>query len=181
MRIQTNFASRTVLAGVMLASAAAMATTPLFDSLEYNGQRVALHEVGKGWLDMPRSPKVRELVLNERCSAIGGPRGRYRIEGGKLWLTGLHVCSGDVSLAYAYGKADPIEAVWVTGQLRADAGEPLCVPRNYPSYAVLERRIILQVEAGAVTSSKEESNADRPEVPKDLVPGTTPLCNEVRR
>lgn len=149
-----------VLAGLLLAlSGQGVATTPLFDKLEMNNETGNLHQMGKGWLDLPPSEKLQELRRAEKCSAIGGPRGKYRIVDGKLLLTGLYRCGGDVSLEAVYGSAEPIFANWISADLVAELGKPLC--RRGFAY-VYERKVSLRIKEGVVTSIREESNANHP-------------------
>lgn len=135
------------------------ATTPLFDKVEINGELGNLHQAGKGWLDLPPSEKLQELRLAEMCSAIGGPRGKYRLVDGKLWLISLYRCGGDVPLNAIYASGEPILAKWISADLVAELGKPLC--RRGFAY-VYERTVSLLVEEGTVTSIREESNANHP-------------------
>lgn len=149
-----------LLAGLLLfLSFQVAATTPLFDKLEINNETGNLHQMGKGWLDLPPSEKLQELRRAERCSAIGGPRGKYRVVDGKLWLTGLYRCGGDVSLDSVYASGEPILAKWISADLVAELGKALC-RRGFAF--VYERKLSLRVEEGMVTSMREESNANHP-------------------
>ncbi len=168
-----------VACAAMLAVSAG-ATTPLFDTLEIGGRNVDLHQLGQAWLAVPPSPEVSKIRLQEQCSAIGSPRGRYRVDSGRLWLVGLYTCGREVSLDEAYGRSGPILATWVSGRVQAHYGKPLCQPRSYPGYSVLKRRLTLEVQSGLISQSNEEGNEDRPEVPRNRG-ADTPACLEVRR
>lgn len=170
-----------VALAIVLVGTEASGTTPLFDQFLHQGKLVDLHQAKKGWLDLPWSKEVQTL-RTRHCSAIGGPRGKYRIEEERLWLTGLHTCGGDVSLEVAYGKSEPVLADWVTGELLFDTGKTLCIPRSYPGYSIYETKVAVQVSSGVVLSIREESNANRPEVPSVSTSGSTPPpCNELVR
>lgn len=161
--------------------AAAIGTTPLFDLLLYEGKSVPLHQVNGGWLQVPWSKEVEELRMN-RCSAIGGPRGMYRIEDGRLWLAGLYTCSSVVSLEAAYGKSQPILAEWVTGEVVSNMGKTLCVSRSYDGYSIYEMKVTIQVNAGRVVSVSETSNTDHLELPTANAGGQNPPpCKETAR
>jgi hypothetical protein len=137
----------------------ALATPPLVDYLEIQGQR----GVFQGWLQLPISNNLEALRNAERCSARGGPRGNFRVEAGKLWLDSLYRCGGKIEIKEVYSDEDtPIFANWVTGNLIAEVGEPVCwSDKTYTS--ILETQISMQVQAGAVVSIQRKSNVGHPD------------------
>jgi hypothetical protein len=158
-------------------SRASEATVPLFDRLEVEGQSAMLRDVKGGWLPLPRSERLQELVRAERCSAIGGPRGKYRISDGKLWLVGLFRCGGNITLESVYGgTGEPMLAEWISGDLVSDRGKPLCIRRGFFAPPIYERRMMFRVDRGVVTDLRQESNADHPDVPKEAADRGIPAC-----
>jgi hypothetical protein len=139
------------------------ATTPLFDKVEIDGEQGNLHQKGKGWLDLPHSERLQEIRFAERCSAIGGPRGEYRVEGGSLWLHSLYRCAGKIEINEIYPEHhQPILASWVTGDLIAEVGKPVC-RSSKGQFFIYETEITMQVEAGAVNAMQRKSNAGHPD------------------
>jgi hypothetical protein len=135
----------------------AIATEPLYDRMTYKGQTGPIFQPGTGWLDLPDSDGLRVLRRESQCSAIGGPRGMYKYEDSKLWITGLHRCGGEVALDRAYPEMPvPSLAVWVSGKLVAKLGSVVCTK---PSGAwVFHTEIALNVERGLITSLSEKAN-----------------------
>jgi hypothetical protein len=154
--------------GVLLASlgclaSPAVATTPLFDWIEVEGQGGNLHQRNKVWLDLPRSERLQEIRRSEWCSAIGGPRGKYRIEDGKLWLYALYRCGGNIELREVYpDQHQSMLATWITGDLVAEVGKPLCRSRK-GDFSIYATEISFNVVEGTVTSLQSKSNAGHPD------------------
>lgn len=136
---------------LILWSSASLATEPLFDRIEIEGQSGRLHDNARGWLDLPESEQLLSMARAENCTAIGGPRGKFKVADRTLFLYGLYRCSGDVALSVVYPKvSQPVVATWVTGKLTAEVGKVVC--RSNAGAPVFERIATLSVEAGKVTS-----------------------------
>lgn len=102
---------------LLLASLHCHSSTPLMDSIEYDGQTTIAWPDDKPWFDLPANEKLTELRRTQRCSAIGGPRAKWRLENGRLWLIGLFVCGRDIPLENVFVSPQPILATWITGNL----------------------------------------------------------------
>ena len=135
----------------------ALATEPLYDRLSYKGQAGPIYQPGTGWLSLPESERLQALKREERCSAIGGPLGTYKYDDSRLWITGLHRCSGEVALDQVYPEmVVPTLAVWLSGKLVAKLGGVVCTK---PSGAwVFQTELALDVERGVVLSVSEKTN-----------------------
>ena len=141
---------------VLLAPGVSHATEPLADRVEIGGLEGRLRRAGPGWLDLPHSERLRALALQERCTAVGGPRGKYRIASGRLWLHGLYRCGGDVNLSDVYpDRRGPMLATWVTGELLAELGRFICHASDGTS--VFEKSMRIVVESGRVTALNDEA------------------------
>jgi len=144
--------ARLFCSGMLLAllSGAALATEPLFDRVDIEGQSGRLRDNARGWLDLPESEQLRKMARAESCTAIGGPRGTFKVADGALWLTGLHRCGGDVELSSVYpSMSRPVVATWVTGKLTAEFGNVVCWSKAGPP--VFQRVANITVEAGKIT------------------------------
>ncbi|NMG35837.1 hypothetical protein GRF61_15420 [Azoarcus sp. TTM-91] len=149
---------------LLLVSSVSHATKPLFDTVEYKGERMAVWLKGKPWLELPWTPKLQEIRLREAgCSALGGPRGRWRLENQQLWLIGLFTCRGEVPLEAVYDDGQPIKGSWVTGELVGERGKLLCHQQYGPG--ISEFTTVLHLEEGRLQQVVESSNADNPAVP----------------
>ncbi|AKJ29063.1 hypothetical protein [Caldimonas brevitalea] len=149
----THTPSLLLAAVVLLATASApcSATEPLFDKIEIEGRSGRLHDNARGWLALPESEQLRAMVQAERCSAIGGPRGQFKVADGVLWLHALYRCRGAIELSSVYPDArSPWAATWVTGELTAELGKVECV--SQAGKPVFERTARISVEAGKVTA-----------------------------
>ncbi len=139
----------TVLA--LLLPAFAGATEPLSDRVEIDGERGRLFDRAQGWVDLPRHPRLSEMAIRQQCSAIGGPRGQYRVADGRLWLLSFYTCGGDVPLGEIFEQASgPMLATWVQGELGAQLGEVICFTAQHQP--VFARTAVLQVQAGELRS-----------------------------
>ena len=166
--MNSTHALRTLLASLLWVASSALATTPLFDRIEVEGQRGNLHQKEKVWLDLPRSEKLQEFRRAERCSAIGGPRGEYIVQDGKLWLSRLYRCGGNIDLKEVYSQQDqPILATWVTGELVAEVGKTICMSTK-GSFFIYETDIKMQVEEGAIKSMQSKSNVGHPDCQRNV-------------
>jgi hypothetical protein len=82
--------------------------------------------------------------------------GKFKLESGKLWLTALAMCSGEVALGDVYPDLEsPALASWLTGIFKTQV-RYLCSENPVkPRYAVMQ---VLTVEQGVVTSVSETRN-----------------------
>lgn len=136
---------------LLLGSPAAWATAPLFDLVEIDGLSGRLHDRTRGWVDLPESERLHAMARAESCSALGGPRGKYKVANGSLWLHGLYRCGGDVEVASVYPDMSlPVVATWVTGELIAEVGKVVCTSKLGPP--IFERMATISVRAGKVTA-----------------------------
>ena len=149
---------------------AAQATEPLRDLLEIGGDTVALDALatpgrrGAGGLDLPPSDLLRDMARAERCSAPGGPRGVYRVDGGRLWLMRLRRCGGDIPLHEVFGgSGEPVMATWISADLVAQRGPVLC--SRSQGGDLRQTTLRWRVEEGVVRSVTEADNRDSPAVP----------------
>lgn len=139
---------------------ASWATEPLFDRIDMNGHSGRLLDNARGWLDLPESEQLRAMARAEQCTAMGGPRGRYKVADGKLWLHGLYRCAGDMALSAVYpGTSQPMFANWVTGTLTAEFGPIVCRSKN--GLPVFEEVVTFTVDAGKITDLTHVHAEDR--------------------
>lgn len=159
-----------------LLSSPVVATPPLSDRLEFENETTNMWTAGGNWLEVPRSDKLQEMRRTERCSAQGGPKPRWRVSDGKLWLVGFHRCGGDMPLAAIYDDAtEAILADWVTAGLITNRGPYLCNSGPYGP-AVFATTIQVTVERGVVKDIARVSNAGHPRVPKERIGDRAPPC-----
>nr|WP_158382955.1 hypothetical protein [Comamonas testosteroni] len=146
---------------LVFASVSALATPPLFDQIEISAQKGRLHHNAQGWMSLPESETLRSMRIAERCSAMGGPRGKFSVADGSLWLTGVYRCGGDIPLSAVYPQsASHLLADWVTGDLTAELGKVICQSRD--GFPIFERIASLSVQAGRVTQlSYQESGVEQ--------------------
>ncbi len=138
----------------------ALATEPLQDRIWYHSRAGTVHQSGKGALALPPSAKLRAMTSAETCSATGGPRGVYRYSNGKIWLVGLHRCSGGVGLHEVYPDVrNPPVASWLNGVLVARLGKLLCKAAS--GAPVHEIEVQIKVTKGAVDSVAEALGSTR--------------------
>lgn len=153
-----------IAAALLLASLPSYATKPLMDLIEYDGRATIVWPDDKPWLDLPRNERLAELQRGQRCSAIGGPRAKWRLADDQLWLVGLFKCGGDIPLESVYGgNGEPILATWITGNLITHKGKLLC--RDFFGVGVFETTIVLRIENGVLKQAIESSNRRHPAVP----------------
>ena len=137
-------------------TATAWATEPLPDRIWYQGRAGTVYQVGKGGLALPPSEPLRALVRAQSCSAMGGPRGVYKVVHGRLWLAGLYTCSAAIGLRDVYpDMLTPPVAQWVSGVLVAQVGKFVCMSaQGRPMH---EFDVQLTVEKGAVKATAEKA------------------------
>lgn len=136
----------------------AFATQPLFDRIEIDGDEGRVHDSQHGWLKLPESESLQRMRLAEQCSAIGGPRGKFKIANGKLWLYALYRCSGEIRLEEAYPQAsEKILANWISAELVAEIGHVMCYSKSgQPKFEKLLQLSIMQGEVKAMTYIKAD-------------------------
>lgn|GEM_PF-3307841 len=119
---------------VLTAAAAlpAAATHPLLDRIVVDDRQGEVFPEACCWMPMPKSERLRELRRAQRCSAIGGPVGRFRLQADQMLLDGFVTCSGDLPLQTVYPDAPtPMPATWLDGRFtivltsRCGSGEPM--------------------------------------------------------
>lgn len=143
---------RLLMLALALVAARAGATEPLQDSIEIGGEAAVFLAPKCCWIPMPRSEQLRQARGAERCSAIGGPVGAFRLEGDAVLLVGFRRCSGDVPLAEIYPDLpDPAPADWLDGVFSA----LLMQPCRGGGADAEPKRIQLTLEAGRVTRREE--------------------------
>ena len=138
----------------LLGAAPALAAEPLADRIWYHTRAGTVHFAGKGVIALPPSAKLRAMTIAETCSYVGGPRGVYKYVGGKIWLVGLHRCSGGIGLPEVYPDLrNPPVASWVNGVLVARLGRLLCISAS--GEPVHEAQVRLTVNNGTVIALEE--------------------------
>lgn len=139
----------------------ALATSPLFDSLAYEGGTQAVWEAPRGgWLWFPTNDKTQTIARNERCSAIGAPRGRWKIEDEKIYLVRFFKCGGEIPLEHVYGgDGAPIFADWLSGSIATHRGTLLCLDAFTGLY---QKTITFKIDKGIVVGISEQDNTNHP-------------------
>ena len=136
-------------------AAPSLATEPLHDQFRTGDQTGWIFPSGCCWVKLPPSELLDEMKRKEMagCSAIGGPVGKFELVDGKLWLTGLMKCSGDVRLHRVYPELDsPAFANWLSGTFKTRV-DFLCYDKTVRPIYGLEQ--VLTVEQGVVTAITE--------------------------
>ena len=140
----------------LLPCSPAPATEPLHDLISMEGKTGLLLPEKCCWVGLPPSEALDKAMLAElgACSAIGGPVGKFALNGEALTLISLDTCSGEVPLARIYPTLKgPIPAKWVSGEFRALL-DPLCQdPRGVTVYGA---NVKLAVQAGRVVKAESE-------------------------
>lgn len=145
----------------------AVATTPLIDSVEFEGQTLKIFPVKRTWLELPSSEKLDELRRQQRCTAIGGPRAKWKIVENRLWLVGLFQCGGAISLESVYGgTGEPILAEWVSEIVIAREGKGLCRSISF-DIGISEFTTAFEFENGILKRVERTNNRSNPAVPTE--------------
>ena len=157
-RLQTRM--KTILQAAVLSlfagtPALCLATEPLFSLVRIGEHHGAIYPEECCWMDLPRTQKLRELALAQRCSAIGGPVGQFEITDGKVWLTALRTCGGEIPLNEVYPEmSGPVVATWLDGRF----GAKLVFQCTINSYQrVYKHSAKIVVEKGIVTELQLEA------------------------
>ena len=141
----------------VLAIGDARATQPLFDQYTDGHRTGYIFPAECCYVELPDDRRIRKLRFQRMgsCSAVGGPVGVFRREGGKLWLTSMADCSGEIALKSLYTHLEgPVVATWLSGTFTAHLDQ--CYGEGLqPRYAVT---YTLTVEKGVVTSVAEKRN-----------------------
>ena len=118
----------------------ALATEPLHDQYVVGAETGWIFPSECCWMKLPPSDRLIAMRRAEvGCSAIGGPVGKFKLESGKLWLTGLHKCGGDVYLSEVYPDFKSATlANWLTGTFTAQIGL-LCYDKHVKPIYSLEQ------------------------------------------
>jgi len=135
----------------------ACATEPLHDQYVVGAERGWIFPSECCWMKLPSSERLIALKKAEvGCSAIGGPVGKFKLDSGKLWLTGLLTCGGEISLLDVFPDLEsPALASWLTGTFKTQIGF-LCYDSSAgPIYSL---RQVLTVELGVVTALSDTKN-----------------------
>jgi hypothetical protein len=142
----------------LLFVAPSSATQPLLNQYTDGVRTGHIFPSGCCWVEIPANERIKEIRRREiGCSAVGGPVGMFKLEAGKLWLTGLFKCSGEVPLQEVYpDMKSPAFAEWLTGTFKTRLDFKCVAPGGDPYiYAVTQELI---VEKGVVQSVKETQN-----------------------
>lgn len=135
----------------------ATATEPLLDAIDIGDEHGIFMPDQCCWIKLPETQRLRDAKRAQRCTAVGGPVGRFRLEGDKLFLVGLRQCSGDVPLHDIYPDlTDPAPASWLNGTFHVLSIDHGCRPgrgANTP-----RETITLSVKDGIVTSMNRRFN-----------------------
>jgi len=154
----TRLTQRLLLAMLcLIAAGAAHATPALFDRYTDGEQTGQIFAEKCCYLDLPEDRRMRELRRQRlgSCSAAGAPVGVFRREQGKLWLTALAECGGEIPLETHYqGLQGPVVATWLSGTFKAYVGHCYTTAAQH-KYAVTQ---VLVIEQGVVKSVNEIHN-----------------------
>ena len=154
-----------LLLGLALALPAG-ATPPVPDLLEVGDELRPFYGVPieRGF---PWSNRLRQVIAESMdCSAVGGPRGRYRLHDGRLWLVGFVRCGPDLGLDEAYGRpTKPMPAIWLSGDLHFGQGQLLCYDPWVES--IWQTRVELRVERGLVLWRRSQDQTGHPRLPTE--------------
>ena len=139
---------------LLLASAIAGATLPLFDKVVIDGKSGNIFPEKCCWMPLPKTEKLIQARRAENCSAIGGPVGVFEVADGKLWLTGLSKCAGPLPLKNIYPELrSPAPATWLSGRFTAYTDYQCTSSSSEP---VFRTKTVLVVDAGSVASATSE-------------------------
>lgn len=153
----------------LTASSNGQATMPLIDSIKYEGKWHQVTAEKSTWIPLKDSEALRDLYLQlgrRFCSALGGPKGNWKIEDNKLWLSSLFSCGGVThSIEPIYGgEGNAVHAEWVSDTLVIRSGQPLCIASYGPG--IREKDILISIDHGNVVNVTERDNKNHPAVPR---------------
>lgn len=152
----SHFSRICLLLLLLVGAAPASATPPLRDRIVIDEHRGRIFPSECCWMPLPPSERLRAMKRAEtNCSAIGGPVGVFEVRDRKLWLIGLHKCSGTVDLRAIYPElAGPALASWLSGSFKVVLDQRCSDSVAGPLDAVEQE---LQLDQGIVTSVTELS------------------------
>lgn len=134
------------------------ATEPLVSPIRIGEHEGIVFPEKPGSMDLPRTPALREARLAQRCSALGGPVGRFEVSDDRIWLVGLYRCGGNFASEEIYPEMrGPVVADWLNGSFKAPLDfqcHALWGPRVYKHTARFE------VRDGVVSGLRFEANDD---------------------
>lgn len=140
----------------LVTTARGSATEPLMDQYADGARIGRIFPSACCYVELPDNERIWQIRRKEfGCSAVGGPVGRFRLEDGKLWLTGFMKCSGDIPLQEIYPDLkSPAFAEWLSGTFKTVL-DYRCYANGRQIYAATQE---LVVEQGVVRSLKETAN-----------------------
>ena len=132
-----------------------LATEPLVSPVHIGEHHGVIYPEKCCSMDLPRTEKLREMRLAQSCTAIGGPVGQFEITDGKVWLTALRTCGGEIPLNEVYPEmSGPVVATWLDGRF----GAKLVFQCTINSYQrVYKHSAKIVVEKGIVTELQLEA------------------------
>lgn len=103
---------------MLLASQNVLATDPMNDRLNYEGNWGSIATATGGRIDIPNSEQLnamqRSYFENRSCTAPGAPAASLKLDNDKLYLLNLYDCSGDIPLSKIYPELkQPVLANWL--------------------------------------------------------------------
>ena len=152
----TKFLRNILAALLIFSNSSVFATEPLSDEFIYDGREGVIFSIKYYGMALPKSEKLRKLKIEGLdCSAMGGPVGKFKYINGKLWLTGLYRCEGDIELNSVYPELpNPAPATWISGNYKARL-DWLC--ENNRGYYIYKTELQLVIDKGIVTSVVEKN------------------------
>lgn len=143
---------------LLLAAAAAQATQPQRDTLQVGDQSGWFQPEECCWVELPRTERLIAAKRAERCSAIGGPVGRFQLWDNHVWLIGLRRC-GDarMPLEEIYPEmTGPTPANWLNGRFTAKL-DRLCLKEGgvVPVFRTVHQ---LEIEQGRVVDMQTQTH-----------------------
>ncbi len=141
---------------LLFSAQSVMATQPLIDQLTSDGYDGIIFPKKCCWLEKPKSRKLKKLIRESSCSAIGGPVSNIKLEDDRLFLTSLYRCGSDIALKEVYPKFGEQElAKWLSGTYYAKLNY-LCLDKSYKNVYEFEHTLI--VNKGIVLSKETVVN-----------------------
>jgi len=145
-----------LISALLLAPAWGQATEPLRDILHIEGQSGPFAPEECCWVDLPRTERLIAAKRAQRCSAIGGPVGRFQLWEDRIWLIGLYRCGGDMQLDEIYPEMEgPTLASWLNGQFSVRL-ELMCFTEG--AMPVFRTTHSFVVEHGEVVETQTETH-----------------------
>lgn len=146
----------------LIAAAPSSATRPLFDQYTDGVHTGNIFPSKGSYVELPHNERIWEMRRREmqNCSAVGGPVGMFKLEAGKLWLTGLAKCGGELALQEIYPDiAIPTVAKWLTGTFKTILDFQCYDAGVQPVYAVSQELIVKKGAVQSVTETRHDITA----------------------